>query len=245
LFELLRTGNLDNACTLAVEQLKAGVGAQAVWDAVHLATAELMVRHNSGWGVASRPLHSNTSAGALHYAFRTSASARTRLLVLMQAVAWTGNKTASELHDQSLRDIAITQLPRPSSASPAAAGAAVAEIFALLPARHYEWNSKAQTAETTYGNRADADEASRKVFVLASERPEAVPLFVSAAQSWMCQKASNDAHDYKFMAAIFEEARWVSPQWQPHLLAASVHFLHGEQSPDNLVVQQAREALRA
>jgi hypothetical protein len=61
----------------------------------------------------------------------------------------------------------------------------------------------------------------------------------------MCRKASNDAHDYKFMAAIFEEAGWVSPEWQPHLLAASVHFLHGNQSPDHAVVEQAREALPA
>ena len=76
LFGLLRTGKADQACELAVKQLLGGVGAQAVWDAVHLATAELMVRHSSGWGVASRPLHSNTSAGALHYAFRTSDSAR-------------------------------------------------------------------------------------------------------------------------------------------------------------------------
>jgi len=244
LFELLRIGKPDQACALAVEQLLGGIGAQSVWDAVHLATAELMVRHSSGWGVASRPLHSNTSAGALHYAFRTSEPARTRLLVLLQAVAWTGDKTASELRDRSLRDIAITQLPRPRSALPADTGEAVAEIFALLPSRHYHWDAKAQTAVTTYGNRADADEASRRVFVLASQRPEAVPLFTSAAQSWMCQKASSDAHDYKFLAAIFEEAQWVSPEWQPHLLAASVHFLHGAQSPDHPVVQQAREALR-
>ena len=96
----------------------------------------------------------------------------------------------------------------------------------------------------TYGNRADADEACRKVFVLAKERPETVPLFVQAAQSWLCQKASGDAHDYKYPTAIFEAAQWVSPRWQPHLLAASVHFLHGKQSPDHPVVQQSREALR-
>ena len=95
----------------------------------------------------------------------------------------------------------------------------------------------------TYGDRADADEACRKVFALIKGRPEAATLFVRAAQSWLCQKASSDAHDYKYPAAIFEAARWVSPRWRPHLLAASVHFLHGEQSPDHPVIQQAREAL--
>jgi hypothetical protein len=64
LFALLREGRADAACELAARQLLGGIGAQALWDAVHLATAELMVRHGSGWGLASRPLHSNTSTNA-------------------------------------------------------------------------------------------------------------------------------------------------------------------------------------
>jgi hypothetical protein len=242
LFGLLRVGKADQACEQAIQQLLSGIEAQAIWDAVHLAAAELMVRHSSGWGVASRPLHSNTSASALHYAFRTSNSARTRLLVLLQAVAWMGDKTNSELGDKSLRDIQVTELPRVTL--PAASEEAVAEVFSLLPPRHYHWDAKAKAAVTTYGNRADADEACRKVFVLAKERPEAVPLYVQAAQSWMCQKATGDAHDYKFLAAILEDAQWVSPEWRPHLLAASVHFFHGKQSLDHPVVQQARESLQ-
>lgn len=242
LFGLLRTGKADQACELALEQVLAGTGAQAVWDAVHLAAAELMVRHSSGWGVASRPLHSNTSAAALHYAFRTSESARTRLLALLQAVAWTGDKTNSELSARSLRDIAIAHLP-PPVVPPAAADKAVAEVFSRLPSRHYEWD-RSRGAVLTYGNRADADEACREVFLLAKERPETASEFVRAAQSWLCQKASGDAHDYKYPAAIFEAARWVSPRWRPHLLAASVHFLHGEQSPDHPVILQARQALK-
>ena len=153
-----------------------------------------------------------------------------------------GDKTNSELGDKSLRDIQITELPRITL--PAASEEAVAEVFSLLPSRHYHWDAKTKLAVTTYGNRADADEACRKVFVLAQERPEAVPLYVQAAQSWMCQKATSDAHDYKFLAAILEDAQWVSPEWQPHLLAASVHFIHGKQSLDHPVVQQARESLQ-
>jgi len=47
----------------------------------------------------------------------------------------------------------------------------------------------------TYGDRADADEATRKVFALAEGRPAEAPLFMQAARSWMCQKASRDAHN--------------------------------------------------
>jgi hypothetical protein len=243
LVSLLRRGEPDQACALALEQLQAGGGAQPVWDAVHLAAAELMVRSNSGLALTSRPLHSNTSAGALHYAFRTSAALRTQLLLLLQAVAWTANKTSSELHDRSLRDIVLTELAPPTRALPAADAEAVEAIFALLPARHYDWNATAQQAVTLYGNRADADEASRLAFSLLSTRPQAAPLFLQAARSWLCRKASNDAHDYKFPPAILESTRWVSAPWQPHLLAASVHYLHGARSPDHPVVVQAREAV--
>jgi hypothetical protein len=242
LFGLLREGKPDQACELAVQQLLAGVGAHAIWDAVHLATAELMVRHESGWGVASRPLHSNTSTEALRHASRASTSMRTRLLALLQAVAWAGDKTASELQAKSLRDIHILQLPRADL--PAESAEAVADIFSLVPPRHYYWDAQNRQAVTTYGNRADADEACRKIFTLTRERPEARPLYIEAALSWMCRKSSSDPHEYKFLAAILEEAQTASREWQPHLLAASVHFLHGKQSPDYPAVEQAREALQ-
>ena len=96
----------------------------------------------------------------------------------------------------------------------------------------------------TYGKREDADEACRKVFALISERPEAAPLFAQTAHCWLCRKASNDHHEYKFLAAILEDATLVSPEWQPHILAASVHYFHGNQTPDNPVIQQARDAIR-
>jgi hypothetical protein len=239
-FLQLREGKAESACDLAVKQLLKGVSAQAVWDAVQLATAELMVRHKSGWGLASRPLHANTSTNALHYAFRTCTNPRTRLLALLQAVAWAAGRTGSDLAD--LRDLKIAELP----VAPVAAKAedAVAEVFALLPSRTYRWDAKEKKAVLGYGERAKADEACRKAFVLAKERPGVVPLFVQTAHSWLCRKASDDAHEYKFLAAILEDAACVSPAWQPHLLAASVHYFHGTQTPDNPVIQDVQEALK-
>jgi hypothetical protein len=127
---------------------------------------------------------------------------------------------------------------------PAKAVDAVAEVFALLPFRTYRWDAAAKNAVLGYGMREQADEASRKVFVLARERPEVVPLFMQAAHSWLCRKANDDAHEYKFLAAILEDAACVSPAWQPHLLAASVHYFHGDQTPDNPVIRQVQEALQ-
>jgi hypothetical protein len=81
------------------------------------------------------------------------------------------------------------------------------------------------------------------VFALATKRPEVVPLFAGAAHGWLCRKASDDAHEYKFLAAILEDAACVSPAWRPHLLATSVHYFHGKQTPDNPISQQVHEAL--
>ena len=241
LLGLLREGQAERACALAVQQLRRGVKAQALWDAVHLATAELLVRHNDGWGLASRPLHSNTSTNALHYAFRTATVPATRLLVLLQAIAWASDKIGGDRASGALRDLSITDLP--AIALPASSEDTVAEIFAQLPNRHYRWDATNRRAVLSYGTRAHADEACRKVFVLARERPTAVPLFVQTAHSWLCRKASNDTHEYKFLAAILEDVGCVSPQWRPHLLAASVHYFHGNRSLDNPVIQQVRGAL--
>jgi hypothetical protein len=239
LFSLLREGKAEPACDLAIKQLLRGVGAQALWDAVHLATAELMVRHKSGWGLASRPLHANTSTNALHYAFRTCTTTRTRLLALLQAVAWAAARTGADLGD--LRDVKIAELP--AARVLARTEDAVAEIFSLLPSRTYRWDARVRKAVLGYGKRAEADEACRKVFVLARERPDAVPLFAQAAHSWLCRKASDDAHEYKFLAAILEDAACVSPALRPHLLAASVHYFHGTKTPDNPVIRHVQEAL--
>src|SRR5262249_47896270 len=147
--------------------------------------------------------------------------------------------TGSDLPD--LRDLKIAE--QPPASVPAKAEDALAEVFALLPSRTCHWDAQARKAVLGYGKRDEADEACHKVFVLARERPEIVPLFMQTAHSWLCRKANNDAHEYKFLAAILEDAACVSPQWRPHLLAASVHYFHGKQTPDNPVMQQVQEAL--
>lgn len=242
LFSVIRAGMADAACDLAIRQLAGNVNAQAIWDAVHLATAELLVRNSSGWGLASRPLHANTSTNALHYAFRVCLSPKTRLLLLLQAVAWAAARTNSELSEQSLREMQILELD--GASLPKSADDAVAEIFELLPLRTYRWDPVERKALLNYGERSDADQACRKAFALLKERPEARQLFARTAYSWLCQKASADHHEYKILAAMLEDATLVSAEFQPHLLAAGVHYFHGNHTPDNPVVQQVRDALR-
>ena len=71
LLACIREGKAAEACALAGAQLVGGsVRAGSLWDAVHLAAGELLLRCQGGLGV--HPLHLNTAANALHYAFRTS-----------------------------------------------------------------------------------------------------------------------------------------------------------------------------
>jgi hypothetical protein len=53
----------------------------------------------------------------------------------------------------------------------------------------------------------------------------------------------NDAHDYKFSAAVFEDYDRLSPSWRERHLAASVFWLNGSSAPDNQLVRRARLAL--
>jgi hypothetical protein len=68
-------------------------------------------------------------------------------------------------------------------------------------------------------------------------------VYMTAARAWLCRKASIDSHEFKPPAALFEDYELVTPAWRPRLLAASAHWLHGSQSEDSPVFQQAREAL--
>jgi hypothetical protein len=73
--------------------------------------------------------------------------------------------------------------------------------------------------------------------------PEDELMFTRTARSFLCRKAGLDPHDVKFPAAMFEDARRVSPEWRPYLHACSVHALHGEKSADSMALTKVRRAL--
>ena len=229
LFGLLREGKGEPACELAAKQLTDGVGTQAIWDAVHVAAAELLMLHNADTGMAGRPLHINTAVNSLHYAFRAALSDRARLLNLLQAVAWVadfirvqlGNPTAAKMIDLAGAPV------------PATPAEAVTEIFATLTPHTYNLG---KTPGHHIARRASRLDTIRKVFVLTSQSAEAASLYQQAARSWLAVKATVEAHEYKLPAALFEDYDLVSPEWRPRLLAASASWLHGSQSPDSPVL---------
>ena len=230
LLALVREHKADDASELVVKRLVEGKArAGAVWDATHLAAAELLMRRQD----AAYPIHVNTGANALHYGFRTSGDPATRLLLLLQGLGWQSHarrrlaEVAAADPRQKTRNVKIDALVagkisvRPDDAA--------REIFDL--------------------RNTNLDEAAGKAFALtASEagteayRRAAYRLLFTRLKS--ASVANGDVHDYKFPPAIFEDADLVDPRWRPHMLAASAYWLPGTDSPESPVLKRAREAVR-
>jgi hypothetical protein len=79
----LREGSPETVGREVLAQVNAGVAPQAIWDAVHLGAAELMLRRP---GIVA--LHAHTAGNALHYAWRVCRGDRARRMLLLQAAAF-------------------------------------------------------------------------------------------------------------------------------------------------------------
>jgi hypothetical protein len=83
LLETIRQASAEDASAEAVKLLNQGVAPDSLWDAVVLASNELLMRSP---GIVA--VHATTSANALHYIYGASGDDKTRRLALLQAVAW-------------------------------------------------------------------------------------------------------------------------------------------------------------
>ena len=79
LVSLLHAGSPEDASRCVVEQLNSGVSFRSIYDGLHLAAGELLMRQA---GIVS--LHASTTTNALHFLFDHSASPSTRLALLLQ-----------------------------------------------------------------------------------------------------------------------------------------------------------------
>lgn len=214
--ELLREGRADAACESASTDLQKGrVNAASLWDAVHLAAGEQMMRQPGIVG-----LHAVTSVNGLHYANQATTNERTRVLTLLQAIGWICQFHQAEMARNEQRfDVDITAL-QPAKL-PSNTDEAVAAVFATN----------------------DKPEAARLALAYGQKNldPEA---FAAVARSMVFSKG-NEPHAYKYPVAVFEDYRLVSPRWRPQMLATAVYHLPSEKVADNPLMQQAREAVRS
>ena len=217
----IRDLKTSEACDLAVTSLISGKAqAGVVWDAIHLNAGEVMMRRADD----GHSLHANTAANALHHAFHRSDVPADRLLILLQAIGWQCQSRRRKMEtDAQWRTSTLKIDELTGSPIPATEGEATSEIMASLSTQPHT--------------------AARKAFALSQQYPNAQS-FQQAARRVTLTKSTVNAHDMKFPIAIFEDYAQVSPVWRPHLLATSVYWLKGSDTPDSAVIQQAREAVR-
>lgn len=158
-------------------------------------------------------LHSMTSTNALHYTFATSADDTTRRRLLLQNAAFITLFRQAMGGRGEVGEARIDQL--------APAGGTIAEVL----------------------DNIGKDRATAASCLLGQLDAGADPLaFADAARRLIFLKGNN-AHDYKFSAAVLEDFRHLSPEWRNRYLAASTYQLRGTSAPDNALVARTRTAL--
>lgn len=217
----LRSATPDEICGEVTERLRKDAGgAGAVWDAVHLAAAELRMRLRTPAAITG--IHAVTAASALHHSYLAAADPQTRFLLLLQAAGWMGQfRTWAEAKPENVRAFSITGMEPGEAGVPA--DRALSEIFSALP--------------------ADPDAAAARVLRLAAELPVRRAFFASAIR--LAVAKADEVHYLKYLAALLEDVPLVGAGWQPHLTAAAVYYMKGAGDPEAAPLKRAREALRA
>lgn len=215
LLETLRQASPDECCQQTVELLRKGTATgQAVWDAVHLAAGELMMRQPGIYGI-----HTVTSSGGLRYAFEQAVTQRG--LILLQAVGWMAQ----------FRHFMATKRD----------GLQDTDILSFSDA--HKWKDATVTnADISERIGQDIKQASTLAAAYAVQHGADLSAFRSATARSVTHKKS-DAHHYKYASAILEDYGRVSPEWRPHLLAASVYYRPGDNAPESPTAGRAQALL--
>ena len=164
-------------------------------------------------------VHATTSANALHFAYAASGDESTRKLALLQAVGW---QPMYRGRAKSRDSLAIDDLPEDADVS-----ASPETVERLFDASGRD-RARAAAETVAYVAKGGSLEA---LFDLGSK---------------LIFRKGTNAHDYKYGAAIWEEALNVSdPKWRSRLAAAALYNLPPADRSDNSIMRRAREAVAA
>lgn len=212
--EGLRSATANQASDQVVQLLRRGVAPQSIWDALHSAAAELLMRQP-----AIVALHAVTTTNALYFAYQTSGDDMTRRLLMLQNAAFLTMFREAMKGRGELKSAQIDQL-QPIATSGNGADA-VQEIFAELSDQ--------------------PDAAAGKLLGYLQSNRDAKDV-INAARLLIFSKGDN-AHDYKFSSAVLEDYYHVSPERRAAYLAANIYQLRGSQAADNQLAARTRAAL--
>jgi hypothetical protein len=214
--EGLRHWDAEDGCQRILGKLKSGTHWQTAYDALFLASSEMVLRQN-----AIVPLHAVTSTNAIHYLFTNVKDQRLRLWLLLQNTAFVCLLRNAAKDRGKMREVWLDQLaPADPSPSPS-----ILEIFLNVG--------------------KDRDLASRQILAQLSQPDStAHQEFMRQARNLVFCKGT-DSHDYKFSSAILEDWHHVSPVWRGLYLAGCSHLLHGDSHEDSPLWKRTQELLKA
>ncbi|MEZ6060694.1 MAG: hypothetical protein R3C19_10050 [Planctomycetaceae bacterium] len=213
LLQTLRSATSADAAKEVVALLNAEVSPQSIFDALHVAAGELLMKQP---GIVA--LHAVTTTNAIRYLFDTSGIEQTRRMLLLQNAAFLTLFRDALPGRGEVSDVTIDAL---RSGSAAESDGAVEEIFSNVG--------------------SDRFRAASGVMTYLSGGQDVQPL-MNAARRLIYLKG-NDSHDYKFSSAALEDFYKVSPAFRNEFLASSAYMLKGSGDNDNGLNERIRAAL--
>jgi hypothetical protein len=205
----------EAAGAFVVELLRQGISPESIWQVFFDTAAELLMGQPSIVLV-----HAQTTANALHYAYRVCGSEQTQQLMLLQCAAFIAmfrTQVAGTQPDFSLDS--LQPLPLNSTRADA-----VAEIFTDVSASH-----RLQAARKSLGylqNGGDAD------------------ALIATARHHLVYNAV-EPHDYKFSEAVFDNYSHLADSAErSRFLSAGMAYFRGPAKQPGPVVGEMIELLR-
>jgi len=187
--------SVEQSGSIVIEMLRQGLSAEAIWQVLFDTAAEFLM-HQPG----IVPLHAQTTANALHYAYRVCDSEQTQQLLLLQCAAFTAmfrGMTHAMEKDINLRKLEPLP-PERKDVDP------LDEIFSDL----------------SRGRRMDA---ARKSLGYLRTGGDANNLIATARRHLVY--GAEEAHDYKFAEAVFDTyAQFPDPTWGASFLSAGMAY---------------------
>ena len=196
-------GDADDCCDFATRLLIQGASFQMVWDALFLAAAE---------AVMNRPsiplLHTVTVSHSMYWLWQQASEQRLRRLIPLQALAYVVQmRRHFKVPESGVPILSLQEL--------AAHKADKAELAGGLESRIRQ-----------IGEVLGTDPALARQRLAAFPVQQYWPQLRRSLNDWLLLK-SDQAHDFKYGAAVLESLPWLSPPYQAAYLAAASLLLPG------------------
>jgi hypothetical protein len=202
----------QEAGAVVAESLRRGLSPEAIWQVLFDIAAELIMHEPS-----IVLLHAQTTANALHYAYRVCGNEQTQQLMLLQCAAFIA--TFREMTGTIQPDLSLEAL----QPIPLESADAIGEIFSDLSA----------------GQRL---RAVRKSLGYLQKGGDAEAL-IANARHYLVYNA-DEAHDYKFSEAVFDAYSHLSGvAWRSRFLSAGMAYFKAPRKRPGPVVQETMELL--